>query len=396
MAKGYDWKMAASKGAYPSTGPAGNLQAASIPEKGTARSAVKRLAVCGICGFAGSSPLAEAERVLSRMNDSIFHRGPDDEGSYLSWSPGEERRGPSCALAMRRLAVIDLHSGKQPITNEDGTCWIVYNGEVYNFQELRVSLQASGHVFVTQTDTEVLLHAYEQYGVRCVEYFRGMFAFAIWDSRCSRLFLARDPVGVKPLFYTSVDGQLIFASEIKALLCYPGVRRALNASAVPHFLAYLYTPAPDTMFEGIYQLPPGHRMVFQDGVQTIEEYWLGPQDWLQRGTSPARDVSPASVWNGLDDSVSAHLVSDVPVGAFLSGGIDSSAIVALASARLGKQLKTFSIGFQGAGLYDESPYAQAMADYIGAEHHILHIDATSVERRKDLETEQLSQLSGVE
>ncbi|CAN0324995.1 unnamed protein product, partial [Phaeothamnion confervicola] len=333
-----------------------------------------------MCGFAGPEVGTESQ-VLERMNQTIHHRGPDDSGMFFSRSLEPESGGPAAALAMRRLAVIDLHAGHQPISNEDDSCWIVYNGEVYNYQEMRLELEAAGHKFKTDTDTEVLLHAYEEYGVDCLGRFRGMFALAIWDEPRRRLLLARDHVGIKPLFYTTVDSTLVFGSEIKALLAYPGVPRKLNQEATSHFLTYLYAPAPATMFEGIHQLKPGHRLILQDGRQTVEEYWKGPSAWVEQAPAAnLKDVSPEALWEVLSESVDSHLVSDVPVGAFLSGGIDSSAIVALMAKHMNRKVKTFSIGFEGSGLYDESKFAQLMGDSVGSEHNVLHIDAASVER----------------
>jgi asparagine synthase (glutamine-hydrolysing) len=346
--------------------------------------------VCGICGFVGPERSGREREVLSQMNEAIHHRGPDDSGSFLTReSFPEVERGPACALAMRRLAVIDLHTGHQPICNEDDSCWIVYNGEVYNYRELRVELEEAGHRFRTDTDTEVVLHAYEQYGLGCLTRLRGMFALAIWDQPKGRLVLARDPVGIKPLFYTHVGRQLIFASEIKGLLAYPGVTRELNAAALPHFLTYLYVPAPETMFADILQLQPGHSLVYENETETVEEFWAGPSAWVSReqGFSSRGQDGPSSseLWNGLSESVSSHLVSDVPVGAFLSGGIDSSAIVAMMAAQMSQQrLRTFSIGFHGAGIYDETSHAELMAKSVGADHQTLKLDSASLERLPEI------------
>ena len=345
--------------------------------------------MCGICGFVGPDATAEDAVLLARMNAVLQYRGPDDDGAYLSGQgeislpggeadPTQRGPGPHAALAMRRLSIIDLEAGHQPITNEDGTCWIVYNGEVYNFAQLRAELEARGHRFKTRTDTEALLHAYEEYGPDCVHRFRGMFGLAIWDEGRQRLLLARDPTGIKPLYYVQVGERLVFASEIKSLLQYPGVRRELDEESLYHFLSYLYVPAPGTMFAGIRQLPPGHRLIWERGVVTVEEYWAGPEAWVdaQAQGEPSR---PEQAWDILRESVEAHLVSDVPLGAFLSGGIDSCAIVAMMAELMDEPPRTYSIGFRGAGLYDESPHARAMAEHVGAEHTEFHIESETVE-----------------
>jgi asparagine synthase (glutamine-hydrolysing) len=341
--------------------------------------------MCGICGYAAEGPMAHERSILERMNSAIQHRGPDDAGFYFSENSD---RGGSCAMAMRRLSIIDLSTGHQPISGENQNSWIVYNGEVYNYLELRGELEALGHEFRTNTDTEVLLHAYDQYGPACVKRFRGMFALAIWEQSSRKLFLARDPVGIKPLFYTLVENEIVFASEIKALLAFPGVRRQLNEDALPHFLTYLYVPHPETMFAGIYQLAPGHSLTYQNGKIQIEEFWAGPTTLISSGQHLANSGQPApspeEVWEGLSESVAAHLASDVPVGAFLSGGMDSSAIVAIMASHVGLPVKTFSIGFRGSGLYDESPFAEKMAHAVGADHEVLQLDEGCVERLPEI------------
>ena len=345
--------------------------------------------MCGITGFVGGTPHAEDALRLARMTAVITHRGPDDAGGYLSGVgefdpdrapvvPVEARGGgAAAALGMRRLSIIDLSTGHQPIANEDRTAWIVFNGEVYNFAELRAELAPRGHRFQTKTDTEALLHAYEEHGPACLDRFRGMFGLAIWDERRERLLLARDQTGIKPIFYTQVGDRLVFASEIKALLQYPGVKRELDPESLFHFLTYLYVPPPATMFAGIRQLPPGHRLVWERGVIDVAEYWRGPAAWVDPAAE-APPTDPADLWDVLRESVEAHLMSDVPLGAFLSGGIDSSAIVALMAEAMDRPVRTFSIGFRGAGMYDESPYARAMADHVRADHTEFHVDSSAV------------------
>jgi asparagine synthase (glutamine-hydrolysing) len=314
--------------------------------------------MCGITGFISGRPHPAAAVLLERMNASLLHRGPDDAGQFLSpglpgteATPNGRASGPQVGLAMRRLSIIDLSTGHQPIGNEDATCRIVFNGEIYNHLELRRELEARGHIFRTESDTEAILHAYEEYGVDCVRHLRGMFAFGIWDSRLERLFLARDPVGIKPLYWTESGGRLLFASEIKALFRDPAVPRRLNREGLHHYLSYLYVPAPQTMFEGISQLPPGHRLIWQRGAVTVEEYWAGPAAMLEG--QAGRPVSTGEVWEVLREAVGAHMQSDVPLGAFLSGGLDSTAIVALMAELSSQPVRTFSIGFRASGLYEE-------------------------------------------
>lgn len=329
--------------------------------------------MCGIAGFLHPRPLADARALLERMNGSIAHRGPDDDGFFLT-PPGAP--GPQVGLAMRRLAIIDLSGGHQPIANEDESCWIVFNGEIYNHLDLRKDLEAAGHVFRTHSDTEAILHAYEEYGPDCVKRLRGMFAFAIWDARKQQLFLARDPVGIKPLYWTETGGRLLFGSEIKTLLRDPSVPRRVNHAGLHDYLTYLYVPAPSTMFEGIRQLPPGHRMLWRAGELKVDEYWGGPQGMLD-GTEGA-PVSLDEAWEVLKESVQAHMLSEVPLGAFLSGGLDSTVIVALMRELSPHPVKTFSIGFKNAGIYDEQRYATMVAKHLGTEHHPFAVDADDV------------------
>jgi asparagine synthase (glutamine-hydrolysing) len=277
---------------------------------------------------------------------------------------------------MRRLAIIDLAAGRQPMANEDESCWIVFNGEIYNHRELRRELEAKGHLFRTGSDTEAVLHAYEEYGADCVRHLRGMFAFAIWDGRQERLFLARDPVGIKPLYWTEAGGRLLFGSEIKALLQDPAVPRRLNREGLHQYLTYLYVPPPYTMFEGIFRLRPGHRLVWQRGTVTVEEYWGGPAALLDG--QAGRPVSSGEVWEVLREAVDAHMLSDVPLGAFLSGGLDSTAIVALMAELSAQPVRTFSIGFRASGLYDELKYARQVAQHLRTDHNEFVVDPDAV------------------
>jgi asparagine synthase (glutamine-hydrolysing) len=277
---------------------------------------------------------------------------------------------------MRRLAIIDVVGGQQPMSNEDGTCWIVFNGEIYNHQEIRRELEDHGHVFRTRSDTEAILHGYEEWGAEVVRHLRGMFAFAVWDQRRERLFLARDPVGIKPLYWTRAGERFLFASEIKALLQDEAVPRRVNREGLHHYLTYLYVPAPGTMFEGIHELPPGHRLVWEKGSVSVEEYWAGPEALLEGDAGPS--VTPDSLWQVLKESVNAHLLSDVPLGAFLSGGLDSSVIVALMAELSDQPVMTFSVGFRAAGLYDELQYARQVARHFHTDHNELVVDPDQV------------------
>ncbi len=319
--------------------------------------------MCGIAGFVGTQGDARREeraQIARRMCNAIEHRGPDDEGFYLD---------DNAALGMRRLSIIDLASGHQPISNEDGSLWIVFNGEIYNYRELRADLITRGHTFRTHSDTESIIHLYEEYGERCVEHLRGMFAFAIWDTRQRQLFLARDRVGVKPLHYCQIGDTLLFASEIKSLLQHPLVTRRVNFPAIADFLTFGYVPDPATAFSGIAKLPPGHTLTFKDGEARIRQYWdfAYPDCDLQKTSRDEREYIER-LRELLTESVTLRLVSDVPLGAFLSGGIDSSTVVALMARQMGRPVKTFSIGFTEAG-YDELDYARLTAKRFNTDHH---------------------------
>jgi asparagine synthase (glutamine-hydrolysing) len=315
-----------------------------------------------MCGIVGIHPLAEPRPIdsalLSAMNDTLVHRGPDSAGLHVE--PG------AVGLAMRRLSIIDVRGGDQPIANEDGSVWIVYNGETYNFRELRADLERRGHRFQTHTDTEAIVHAYEEWGDDCVTRLRGMFAFALWDARRRRLLLARDRVGEKPLFYTVAEGQLLWGSEIKALLRHPAVERRLRPAAVNHFLTYLYVPEPLTMFEGIEELPAGHRLVAEAGRVRVEPYWQ-----LRYEVERAMSLEQAAegLRAHLDEAVRMRLISDVPLGAFLSGGIDSGSVVALMARHSNAPVNTFSIGYATGGeAFDERAYARELAERHATQH----------------------------
>ncbi len=289
------------------------------------------------------------------MREALFHRGPDDHGSYLKGNVG---------LAMQRLSIIDLAGGHQPIHNEDQTVWVVFNGEIYNFQELRKELIGKGHHFSTRSDTEVIVHLYEESGVDCVKRLRGMFAFALWDTRRKTLLLARDRLGIKPLYYYHRNGCFLFASEIKALIQHPAVERQVSMRGLDCYFTYGYIPAPETIFKDIYKLSPAATLSLQQGHVSKQKYWdLDYTDTLQ---GDPEELSQ-ELLERLRDSVRRHLVSDVSVGAFLSGGVDSSAMVALMREEADRPIKTFSLGYRGKG--DELGYARLVSKHLETEHH---------------------------
>jgi asparagine synthase (glutamine-hydrolysing) len=306
------------------------------------------------------------------MCGAIVHRGPDDDGFYC---------GAEAGLGMRRLSIIGIDSGHQPVWNEDGSVCVVFNGEIYNFQELRKQLEERGHVFGTRTDTEVIVHLYEEHGQRCVEHLRGMFGFALWDIRQKRFLLARDRIGIKPLYYAQAGGRLLFASELKSILQLPDVERKLNWSAVAHLFTFLTTPAAESIIEGIHKLEPGHLLTAGPGrAPVIERYW-SPQFAPEYGREERYFVD--RVRELLAESVRLHMVSDVPLGAFLSGGIDSSAVVATAAALSSTPLKTFSIGFKEPD-YNELDHARLVAAKFSTDHHELTLGPDALDQLKDL------------
>ncbi len=301
------------------------------------------------------------------MNEAIRHRGPDEDGFYFSDGVG---------LAMRRLAIIDLKSGQQPIPNSDRTAWIVFNGEIYNYRELRGQLEKLGHEFHTDSDTEAIVHAYDQYGTDCPKYLRGMFAFAIWDERTKSLFLARDRVGKKPLLYAKLDGELVFGSEFTALLEHPRISRDVDFEAIHHYLSFICVPAPLTAYRAIRKLEPGHWLLWRGGEIKTERYW--ELDFSKK-VSIDEEEAGERVVELLRDAVRVRLMSEVPLGAFLSGGIDSSAVVALMAQESSEKIKTFSIGFDEQD-FSELHHARRVAEHVGADHHefIVRPDAMEI------------------
>ena len=311
--------------------------------------------MCGIAGFSGTPNPS----LLEQMTEVLFHRGPDDVGYYSD---------EGVNLGMRRLSVIDVEGGHQPVHNEDKTVWLIFNGEIYNFKELRETLIQKGHRFYTNTDSEVIVHLYEEYKKDCVHHLRGMFAFALWDKTNQQLLIARDRLGIKPLYYAFSNGSLRFASEIKSLLKDRKIETEIDPQSLFSFLTFLYIPSPGTIFKGISKLPPGHRLVLRRGKFTIDSYWD------LSFPSPSKPISESEYCEMtrqiLTESVSTHLVSDVPLGVFLSGGLDSSTIVALMANLSSAPIKTFSIGFgEEAQSYNELEHARRIAKHFGTDHH---------------------------
>jgi asparagine synthase (glutamine-hydrolysing) len=319
--------------------------------------------VCGICGRFNFDREANVSPVLLKeMADTISHRGPDDEGYYVSGPVG---------LGFRRLSIIDLKTGHQPLSNEDGTVWIVFNGEIYNYQELRQYLQAKGHVFKTKTDTEVIVHLYEEFGAACVEKLRGMFAFAIWDGRQEVLLLARDRVGIKPLYYRLTDEYIVFGSEIKAILADPEVQPEVLPGIIDRFLTFYYVPGEETLFRDIRKLAPGSYMVIRGGKTQITQYW----DLHFSPTARSIEDAAQNLLALLEESVQLHMISDVPLGFLLSGGVDSTAMLGFAIGKTEHKISSYTIGFSDPGVTDERPYARLAAARYGSEHHEMTIGA---------------------
>jgi len=323
--------------------------------------------MCGIVGIVHNDKKAVDEVLLSQMCAAIRHRGPDEDGFYVNGPVG---------LAMRRLSIIDLKSGQQPIHNQDRTAWIVFNGEIYNYLELREKLEKLGHHFYTNSDTEAIIHAYDRYGGDCAKHLRGMFAFAIWDERTQELFLARDRVGKKPLLYAQLNGQLVFGSEFSALLLHPNISRDIQPEALDYYLSFMCVPAPLTAYSSIKKLEPGHTLRWRNGEIKTERYWQ--PDFSNKLKIGEEEAGERAI-EILRDAVRVRLMSEVPLGAFLSGGIDSSAVVALMSEESSERVKTFSIGFDEQD-FTELHHARRVAEHVGAEHHefIVRPDAMEV------------------
>ncbi len=319
--------------------------------------------MCGIAGILSLDGRPVAAEDVQSMCSTIVHRGPDDSGFFVRDDVG---------LGMRRLSIIDLHSGHQPLSNEDGSVWVVFNGEIYNFQELRKELSGRGHRLATRTDTEVIVHLYEEYGANLVDHLRGMFAFALWDGRRKRLLLGRDRLGIKPLYYAELGGRLVFASELKAILQSPAVDRELDCAAVNHLFTNLTTPSSQSIVRGIRKLEPAHVLTAGPNEPArLSRYW----DVVFEPNRHATEEELVEELRGrIDESVRMHMVSDVPVGAFLSGGIDSSSVVAHMVRHTERPVKTFAIGFNEAA-FNELPYARTIARTFGTDHQELIVEA---------------------
>ena len=327
--------------------------------------------MCGIAGFTQFKPGNPLKmKHLEDMTETIKHRGPDDKGFY--------QKGP-VGLGMTRLAIIDVANGAQPISNERGTIWVVFNGEIYNHLELREQLEEAGHRFATKSDTEVLVHAYEEYGDKFISKLRGMFAFALWDQTFQKLLLARDHVGVKPLYYTTADGSLLFGSEIKALLAVPTVARQVDSKQILTLMTLQYVPTPDTLFKGIRKIPAGHYLICQSGKILIRPYWTLPQ--VSKESSGIK-VTADQEKNLIEElrtrffsSVKEQMMSDVPLGAFLSGGLDSSLVVAAMTHQTQKSVKTYSVGFENERDFNELKYAQKVSKFLKSQHREIMVNA---------------------
>ncbi|MGQ0637368.1 MAG: asparagine synthase (glutamine-hydrolyzing) [Planctomycetaceae bacterium] len=358
--------------------------------------------MCGITGAAWNAETpALSPDVLVSMTSALAHRGPDDAGYYHSlcapagtgrdpqWGAASAAAstGPGGALGHRRLSIIDLAGGHQPLCNEDGSVWIAFNGEIYNYRELQARLEQRGHRFRTSSDTEAIVHAYEEFGVECVEHLRGMFAFAIWDQRRRRMFLARDRLGKKPLFYRCDSGRLLFGSELKALLQVPGIPRELDPQALDDYLTYQYVPHPQCILRGFSKLAPAHWALFEGGRLNVQRYWKPPyggshncapssataETVAREGNAqmcrPATEADARkALRETLTEAVRLRMRSDVPLGAFLSGGIDSTIVAGLMQSLSDRPVQTFSIGFRERA-FDERSYARAAADHLHTEHH---------------------------
>lgn len=328
--------------------------------------------MCGIAGIHHSDATRPVDRAaLTRMATSLVHRGPDGEGFHVE---------PGVGLAHRRLSIIDLASGQQPLCNEDGSVWVTFNGEIFNYLELRDELKARGHVFRTQSDTETLVHAYEEYGLDFVEQLNGQFAFALWDSKQRRLVLARDRVGIRPLYHATLpDGTLLFASECKALFAHGGISARIDATAVAQIATLWVSVPPRTAFEGVQELPAGHLMVLEGGKSALHRYWD-----LQFPDSGDYETADADVWASrvretLADSVRLQLRADVPVASYLSGGLDSSILASLVKRHHNNELITFSVGFEDAA-FDERQFQRTMVAALGTDHREIAVGAKDIGR----------------
>ena len=310
--------------------------------------------MCGIVGFNWDD-----KNLLKEMMESVNHRGPDESGHYI---------GDEISLGHQRLKIIDLRSGRQPLHNENDSIQIVFNGEIYNYLDLRNNLEKKGHRFYTNTDTEVIIHSYEEWGIDCVNYFNGMFAFGIWDSEYKKLFLARDRLGIKPLYYYFDGNKLIFASELKAILKCEDVKRIVDLRALNEYFTYRYVSSNRTMIKNIYKLLPGHVLIFKNNIVEVSRYW----NLKENISNYSEDYYVKNLLKLLRESIKMRLISDVPLGVYLSGGVDSSCIVALMN-EMRDNIQTFSVGFGSEG-ESEVDYARFVSQYFGTEHHEINVN----------------------
>src|SRR3989337_1864962 len=347
--------------------------------------------MCGIVGLCSLNKRTD-KTVLTSMRDALTHRGPDDAGIYFD-------QECNVGLGHRRLSVLDLSSfGHQPMSNDNGSIWITYNGEVYNYREIREELIKKGYNFKSDSDTEVVIKAYEEWGIDCVHKFIGMFALAIWDRREKKLYLLRDRVGVKPLYYYYKDGLFLFASELKALMKHPDFSKEVNYSVLSIYLRYGYIPAPFTIFQNTYKLKPGHYLCFSNNDVRELKYWDIVDFYLQEPINTSEDEVVEELENLLIDSFKYRLVSDVPVGVFLSGGIDSSTLTALLQKNISTQLKTFSIGFYD-DRFDEAKWSKKIANYLETDHTEYYLSVKEafsiIEKLPEIYDEPFGDSSGI-
>lgn len=319
--------------------------------------------MCGICGVIHRDKEKRVDKpILAKMNNSLVHRGPDEEGYYIEGNVG---------LGVRRLSIIDIKGGHQPIYNEDKSICVICNGEIYNFLELRENLEKQGHRFYTKSDVETIVHLYEEYGEDFVHRLRGMFAIALYDLKKDKLILARDRIGIKPLYYTYQKGVFLFASELKAILEYPGIKKNISLKALSDYLTYLYISAPETIFEQIYKLLPAHILIFENGNINLRQYW--EIDYSKK-EEKSEEYYIERLSDLLKEAIKLHLISEVPLGAFLSGGMDSSTVVALMSEVANEPVKTFSVGFDVTD-FNELRYAKLVAKRFNTNHHEINLKA---------------------
>jgi asparagine synthase (glutamine-hydrolysing) len=332
--------------------------------------------VCGIYGaFSTDAQRPIHAEVLERMARVLAHRGPDGGGIHVA--------GPF-GMGMCRLSIIDLAGGDQPMCNEDGSVWVVFNGEIYNYRELTADLTARGHRFATASDTEVLVHLYEEYGDRCVDPLRGMFAFAIWDGPRRELFLSRDRLGIKPLYYAATPDGFLFGSELKALVQSPWLRPRLDRRGLAAYLQYGYVPDPLSILEGVAKVPPGHTLTVRSGRPAPPRRYWQATTYFKAAAAPVSETQAArDLWSKLEEAIRFHMVSDVPVGAFLSGGVDSSAVVSIMARASRRPIKTFSVGFL-EDRYNELPHARRVAETYGTEHHELLVEPNDLKVLEEL------------